>query len=592
MQITNLLRTEFACCSFEELEELLKKYTVKSDINYIILKKKNEISAIYKLADILVLYYRYKESHFFNAKILETAALNYECLQNISDTESIKNYDVDVIIVLDRNGEVVGVIDNLAANKIIISSFSKETPKFSEMGSRGSRYYQCMVDNLGEEIFVADGDGNVIFVNPASEEMLELPLHQIIGRNVRNLEQEGFLTPSSTLAAIQAGKKVDIIQQVKNGRRLLATAVPIFDDNGKIQMVISTSKDLDYLNNLLEKVERQDIKLNMQNEEIKALRNEIFVKEGFISSSESMNTVKDMIYKVAPLDMNVLVYGETGVGKEVAVKAIHRFSNRKNKPFIKINCGIIPPSLIESELFGYEEGAFTGANKGGKMGKLEIADGGTLFLDEIGELPLDMQVKLLEFLQDKTITRVGGGKKKDIDVRIVAATNRDLEKMCSEGLFRPDLYYRLNVFCIHIPALRERREDIDAISNYYLFQYNNKYRGGKRFSKSLKRAFEFYSWPGNIRELEHVIESLYVSVEGTLLTAEDFQEQIGKNKAGSKLPKVSCPEMIPLKEAKWEVERILVEKAYRQSGSSYKAAKLLNVDQSTIVKLLKKHDLK
>lgn len=591
MQIINFLRTEFKCCNKEELPKLVRDYHPKSEINYILVTDNEEISEVYKMVDLLFLQAK-SETFYKDEGALAEIALKFKCLENTTDTNSILNQHEDILIMLDRNKAVVGTIDNLPVKKIMISNFTKENkariPRaYSHQAA--SKYYQKMVENLDEEIFVADGDGTVIFLNPASEKMLQLPMNQIIGRNVKDLEAEGFLKPSCTLETIKAGKKIDLIQEVKNGRKLLATGVPIFDANGKITMVISTSKDLDYLNGLLEQIENQNITLEIQKEEIKTLRDQILNKEGFVSRSKAMDEVKKKITRIAPLDMIVLVDGETGVGKEVAVKAIHRFSNRKDKPFIKINCGMIPENLMESEFFGYEDGAFTGASKSGKIGTVELANGGTLFLDEIGEMPLSLQVKLLEFLQDKTITRVGGTKKIEVDARIIAATNRDLEDMCKKGLFRQDLYYRLNVFQIHIPSLREREDDILAIAEYYLSQYNTKYGLTKRFSQDSKNAFLSYNWPGNIREMEHVLECLYVTVDASSIEATDFKRLVSNKENKNYASKIYCTEIMPLKEAKWEVEKQLIRKAYQVVGSTYKVAEMLSVDQSTVVKLMKKH---
>ncbi len=285
--------------------------------------------------------------------------------------------------------------------------------------------------------------------------------------------------------------------------------------------------------------------------------------------------------------MTILVEGETGVGKEAVTRMIHRFSGRSRQPFVKINCGMIPENLLESELFGYEEGSFTGAKKGGKVGKVELAHRGTLFFDEIGELPLSMQVKLLEFLQDRVITRVGGSEKIYVDTRVIAATNRDLRDMCRDGQFRQDLYYRLNVVPLKIPSLRDRVDEIENLAKYFLHQYNKKYRLNKTFDSDILQVLLSYDWPGNIRELEHMIERLYIISDSPLLCGGDLDKLLFGSEAGPN--KVFCAEIMPLKEAKWEVERQLVERAYLMYGSTYKAAKALSVDQSTVVKLMKKY---
>lgn len=297
--------------------------------------------------------------------------------------------------------------------------------------------------------------------------------------------------------------------------------------------------------------------------------------------------VKEKLLKIAPLDMPVLIQGETGVGKEVAAKALHRFSRGKQKPMIKINCGTIPENLIESELFGYEQGAFTGAERGGKKGKVELAEGGTLFLDEIGEMPLLLQVKLLDFLQDGSFTRVGGTEKRKIKTRVITATNRDLRKMCEEGTFRMDLYYRINVIPFEIPPLRERPYDIDALAKHFVSQCNYKYKGQKRLDEGAVKLLRSHNWPGNVRELEHVIEHVYVLSDEDIMTEDDFLCVI---QDGIQIDsQITCKGLMPLKEAKWQVERQLVTQAYEQLGSTYKVADALKIDQSTVVKLLKKH---
>lgn len=273
-------------------------------------------------------------------------------------------------------------------------------------------------------------------------------------------------------------------------------------------------------------------------------------------------------------------------------KALHRFGQGKDKPMIKINCATIPENLIESELFGYEQGAFTGAERGGKKGKVELAEGGTLFLDEIGEMPLSLQVKLLDFLQDGTFTRVGGTKKQKIKTRVITATNRDLQQMCREGTFRTDLYYRINVIPFHIPPLRERPEDIEILAKHFLSKCNSKYKGTKTIDKEAQEALRRHRWPGNVRELEHVIEHAYVLSEEHTITRDDISRLLYDEREDVPELHINDTGLMPLKEAKWQVEKQLVTQAYRQLGSTYKAAEALKVDQSTIVKLLKKHSVK
>ncbi|WP_206457995.1 sigma-54 interaction domain-containing protein [Anaerovorax sp. IOR16] len=336
-------------------------------------------------------------------------------------------------------------------------------------------FYKIMAEALGEEIFVTDGEGRVLFVNPASSQRIGLPVDKIIGKHVKTLEEEGYFSKSCTMEVIKTRKQVDLLQKLKDGRTLIATGVPIFDNHQEeIIMIVTTSKDVKSINELVNKVEVQEEIIEKNKEEIQQLRNDILESVGFIIKDSIMEKIVADIIKIAPLDVAVLVCGETGVGKEVIVRTLHRFSDRKDRPLVKINCGIIPENLIESELFGYERGAFTGAERTGKIGKVELAEGGILFLDEIGELPLTMQVKLLDLLQDGNYTRVGGTEVLYVNTRVVAATNRNLKKMCAEGKFRKDLYYRLNVIPINIPPLRERLGDIEVLSKHFLSKFNSK----------------------------------------------------------------------------------------------------------------------
>ena len=443
-------------------------------------------------------------------------------------------------------------------------------------------FYKIMAENFGDEIFVTDGEGVVLFLNPAAVKVIGKPITEIVGRNVRELVDEGFFKPSVTVEVIRQGRQVNLIQRLLDGRSVLCTGVPIFDDmQENIRMIISTTKDVDALNQMLDTIETQK-------EELQNLRKQAFEEEGFVSGEDPHDGIQSKLLKIAPLDVPVLIQGETGVGKEVAAKAMHRFGRGRDKPMIKINCGTIPENLIESELFGYEQGAFTGAEKGGKKGKVELAEGGTLFLDEIGEMPLALQVKLLDFLQDGTFTRVGGTEKRKITTRVITATNRNLKKMCEEGKFRMDLYYRINVVPLEIPPLRERPSDLEALTKHFLSKCNYKYKRNKRIDDKAKDVLHSYNWPGNVRELEHTIEHVYILSDGEEITAEDFLSVIRSEGEDGK-SKVTCSGLMPLKEAKWEVEKQLVTKAYEELGSTYKVAKVLKVDQSTVVKLMHKH---
>lgn len=447
-------------------------------------------------------------------------------------------------------------------------------------------FYKMMAEHFGGEIFVTDGEGTVLFINLEAVEVIGKPMHEIIGRNVRELEEIGFFRPSVTREVIKRREQVDVIQTVKDGKKVLCTGTPIFDENNNIKMIISTTRDVKAFNQVYERMVSQE-------EEISNLRDMVFEEEGFISGSDEGNQLRNTLMKLAKLDVPVLLTGETGVGKGVAAKVIHSAGRGKDRALVKINCGIIPENLIEAELFGYEKGAFTGAEKTGKKGKVEMAHGGTLFLDEIGEMPLALQVKLLDFIQDGTFTRVGGTEEHKVNTRIIAATNRDLEKMCKEGLFRWDLYYRINVMPLEIPPLRQRSADIEMFTKYFLSRCNHKYNGRKEFSEKAKNSIKSYSWPGNIRQLEHVIERVYVLVDGDIITERDLKDVLIHETAPVETnQQLKCTGLMPLKDAKWEIERQLITQAYKEFENTYKVANALKIDQSTVVKLMKKHDIK
>lgn len=491
--------------------------------------------------------------------------------------------ETEFVVVLNRQKRPVGLIDNLKLIKELIKCFTEAVP-----GDTLPLFeYRNIVEQLGEEIFVTDGAGIILYLNPTAEQVCQVKLSEVVGKHVSELKKAGVFSSSSTIEVLKTKKKANLLQKLRSGKTVFATGFPVFDKDGCLIRIISTSKDIKEINHLVEEIERKEKEINSKNQELDLLREGIFARENFVCISPKMLEIKDTILRIASTDITVLIQGESGVGKEVVTKLIHNLSFRNRHPFVKINCGLIPENLLESELFGYESGAFTGASKYGKVGKIELANQGTLFLDEIGEMPLSLQVKLLEFLQDREITRVGGTQKIRIDTRVIVATNRDLQSMVDKGSFRRDLFYRLNVLPIHIPPLRERQEDIPLMAEYFLDQFNDKYKMNKKLSSEVRDVFSQYDWPGNVRELIHSIERLMVINDDEIITAENLPDiLLSKNVLAQT---VICTDLMPLKKAKSEVEAQLVKRAYEIYKSTYKAGKVLEIDQSTVVKLLKKH---
>lgn len=434
-------------------------------------------------------------------------------------------------------------------------------------------------------LFVADGNGTVLFVNPGVERNYHTASEDLIGRNVIELEQEGILYPSVSVEVMKKRKRVTLIQKTRQGKHILTTGNPIFDDKGNLHLIVCNSTDVTELLLLREQLKEREGQVQRYESELLTLREEVTHIPGLITKSKRMEQVIHLIRKVSQVNSTVLIEGESGTGKEVVAKAIHRLSRRNKGPFIKINCGAIPENLLESELFGYEAGAFTGAQKGGKIGLFELANEGTLFLDEIGELPLSLQVKLLQAVQDKTITRIGGNKAIPIDIRIITATHRNLAELIKTGDFREDLYYRLNVVPIHLPPLRERVEDIPVLITYFLDNYNEQYGKNKKITIEAIQKLSLNKWYGNIRELQNQIEQLVVLTEGEVINVNNLPNSSLSDDKLTKDRQVILP--FDLKEAISQLEKKYIKYAMNITESTRKTAKLLNVSQSTVVRRLK-----
>lgn len=452
--------------------------------------------------------------------------------------------------------------------------------------------FRVMANCIYDGIYITDGEGNTLYVNSAYTRITGIGAAEVIGKSVADLEQAGLYRNAVTPEVIRQKKQVNsMAKSLRNDTPMLITGSPIFDEAGNIKKVIVIDRDitdllamkeqLEATQQQMQAVEKDTVKNKL---EIEHLRKQQF-KEKFIGKSKAMETVRNLIQHVAGLDVTVLITGETGVGKEIIANEIYRISNRSEAPFIKVNCAAIPSALLEAELFGYAKGAFTGASATGKVGLFELADKGTLLLDEIGDMPLELQSKLLRVIQHKEVTHIGGRKPIKLDVRILAATHCDLKELVRQGRFREDLYYRLNVFPIEIPPLRARAEDIETLCQHFLSLYNTKYTKAIRIDRSGLAMLKQYSWPGNVRELQNIIERLVIVAEiqaiigtdqiGVLLNLDSHYHGILNEEAG-------------LKEIVQTIEKKAIEKALRQGGSTRKAAKLLQIDQSTIVKKAKR----
>lgn len=440
----------------------------------------------------------------------------------------------------------------------------------------------AILSSIYDEILVVNQKGELIrFSDNVIPGFWKVDLKEMIGKNILELESQGLFSPSVTRLVLEKKKKVSIVQETRNGRKILAVGNPVLNEKNEIDRIIIASRDITETTRL--KTELKEIrKISEQyKKELDDFKNkDQFIKK-LIYRSPKMERIINQAKKIADFSSTVLLYGESGVGKEVIAQAIHQLGNRSSQPFLKLNCGAIPENLLESELFGYAKGAFTGADKNGKEGYFKQADRGILFLDEIGEMPLHLQVKLLRVLQEQEVIPVGSTTPIKVDVQIIAATNKQLEKLVEAGTFREDLYYRLNVIPLHIPPLRERIEDISVLAFHFLQQLNDKYNKNYHLTPDAINVLEFYPWPGNVRELQNIIERLIVSSEEPAINAE-FVSQFLKLGYDFKKSKPVITRVIPLQEAIDHVEEQLVLLAMKQYKTTTKAAKALGVSQSSV----------
>ena len=448
---------------------------------------------------------------------------------------------------------------------------------------------QAILDCVYDGIYVTDGEGNTIMLNKAAEKTGGKLAGELIGKNMSKLVDEGYCSESVSLKVIKERNPVTIVQKLNDGTELLVSGVP-YIKNGVIDMVITSERDITELNTLRKQSENQkNINIKVQSE-LQYLRSQNAEFDDLIFESAQMSDALDLALRVAKLDTTILIQGDSGVGKEVFAKVIYNNSSRKKGPFIKVNCGAIPESLIESELFGYESGAFTGAHKDGKPGLFELAHNGTLFLDEISELPLNLQVKLLRAIQEKEIRRVGGKDTISVDSRIIVATNRNLCEAVRNKKFRADLFYRLNVVPLNIPPLRTRKEDIKPLTHYFIAKYNRKYKLKKYMDPAVLDALMEYDWPGNVRELENMVERIIVTIPDDIIYPYHFTSQL--NSLHNISPPINFESVTSLKDEVNKFEKSLILSAIPHCSSTEELSSLFDVDRSTIIRKLHKYKIK
>ncbi|NLO26127.1 MAG: sigma 54-interacting transcriptional regulator [Clostridiales bacterium] len=437
------------------------------------------------------------------------------------------------------------------------------------------RQLKAVMDSVDEGIVAVDSQGKINIFNPSAEKILKFKAEEVMGRPVSEV-----LSPDiPMMISLGTGEGYDneeIMLRTERGvSHYITTGRPIKDENNRIVGAVALIKDI---NRVLDLVYSMTSSPDITFDDI-------------LGVSEGMEYAKNVARMVAVSSSTVLIRGESGTGKELFARSIHRASRRKDRHFVPVNCGALPDTLLESELFGYEEGAFTGARKGGKQGLFRFADGGTLFLDEIGELSPHLQVKLLRVLQEGKVRRIGGAEEIRVDVRVVAATSRNLEEMLEQGLFRDDLYYRLNVVPLFVPPLRRRKEDIPILVEHFINQVSvNMGKSIKGITRQALEKLTAHHWPGNVRELSNVIERAINLVHGgyieekhivldTRLTGQNGYEGVLEYGKG-------------LREILGETERRILTEAVKRLGSSRKVGAALGISHTAVIKKMKKYNIK
>lgn len=442
----------------------------------------------------------------------------------------------------------------------------------------------AIIDSSFDGIHVTDSDGKTLRTNIALGRITGTEPRDLIGKTIQELVAEGVYSQDISAMVHRRREPVTISQESKPGNTVMITANPVFDEQGNLFRIVINVRDMSELNYLKQQLEQAKTLSQRYKEKL----NKYNLTDQFVIRSKESRDLADLCVRLGQVDATVLIKGESGVGKEFAAQLIHSNSNRRDKPMIKVNCAAIPENLFESELFGYEPGAFTGASKDGKRGVFEAADGGTLLLDEIGEMPLNTQTKLLRVIQDKVITRVGSTTSINVDIRLIAATNRNLQEMVQNKEFRRDLYFRLNVIPVMVSPLRDRKVEIPFLADHFINKFNAKYNLHKRIDERVIKVLINYDWPGNIRELENLIERLVVTYPSNVIrhiNLHDIESVVNEGInyelfAGFKL-----------QTAVEQLEKYLIQNSLDTLGTTRKAALELGVSQPTIVRKAAKYNI-
>ena len=454
--------------------------------------------------------------------------------------------------------------------------------------------YNELFNKLEDGIYITDEWGKTLYVNDSFLNLSGLNREELIGQTVYELRDERVLPNSCCAKVIETRGPVSTINNYYKGQKCLVSGSPIYDEKGQLKRTIAVIRDVSELDMLMKKIAKEETLSLIYTKKLNSVNTKSGDKDVVISNNKKMKSLYSKADRLSQVDSTVLILGETGVGKDFLATYIHSGSEReKEGNIIKINCGAIPEHLIESELFGYEEGAFTGAQKGGKKGLFEEAGKGTIFLDEIGDMPYMLQIKLLNALNDRKFYRIGGNKAITFNARIIAATNTDLKKLVDEKKFRADLYYRLNVITLKIPPLRERQEDLLPLAQSFLEYYNNKHRRNCFFSPECLEHLLVYNWPGNIRELKNIVERMVIISEDVCLESRLFREQISQEGHEIDLNKLIHwnKDKLTLKQQLEYQEKLIIENTLETCKNMKEASLKLGIDISTLVRKKQKYNI-
>ncbi len=498
-----------------------------------------------------------------------------------------KQFEIDVF-PMNGDGQALGVIFSFQEKFVLkTSQLDMTESQFLEL------QFETAFDFTELGIWIMDGEGVVLKVNPAAEKMIGIKSSEFVGKNIGALIEKGIMDQSLTLHILKSKRPITkLLHVVKTDKYVMSTGMPVFDKDGNIVLVVVNELDITTLKHLQGQLEELRVVADKYKDELSDLHLVDFEAHGIISESKEMKQVLNVALKLARFDVsNILILGESGTGKGLIAQFIHKNGKRKDKPFIQVNCAALPESLLEAELFGFEKGSFTGANSKGKIGLFEMAQNGTILLDEIGDMPLSLQSKLLKCLDDHEIMHIGGLKPIKINCTIVAATNRDLKDRVEKKKFRKDLFHRLNAFCIELPPLRERPEDIVALSNFFLDKYNRRYGLRKRLTLKAIHSLQMYDFPGNVRELKNILNQSVVIHEGRMLDeilpgdTGDLPEKAVWH------PPLETGEKVNLSEMVGSFEKNILFHAIRQHKTTRKIAAYLGTSQSKVARMLKKYHM-